>query len=71
MTHAIETRQPLPREWREAEQFGDDIVYLTAAELAELREQFSALLEPYRERADDLSRSPGRDLADQAEFRTP
>ncbi|MFD4569469.1 winged helix-turn-helix domain-containing protein [Streptomyces sp. NPDC058467] len=28
MTQAVETRQQLPREWREAEQFGDDVVYL-------------------------------------------
>lgn len=58
MTHAVETRQQLPPAWREAEQFGDDIVYLTAAELAELREQFSALLESYGERIDDPSRRP-------------
>ncbi|CDR18166.1 helix-turn-helix domain-containing protein [Streptomyces iranensis] len=58
MAHAIETRQQLPREWREAEQFGDDIVYLTAAELAQLRERLSALLEPYGERFNDASRRP-------------
>ncbi|MEV6171956.1 helix-turn-helix domain-containing protein [Streptomyces sp. NPDC051954] len=58
MTHAVETRRQLPREWREAEQFGDDIVYMTAAELAELRERFSALLDSYGERAEDPSRRP-------------
>jgi predicted ArsR family transcriptional regulator len=58
MTHAVETRRQLPREWREAEQFGDDIVYLTAAELTELRERYSALLDSYSERADDPSRRP-------------
>ncbi|MFI0982027.1 winged helix-turn-helix domain-containing protein [Streptomyces sp. NPDC021093] len=58
ITHAIETQQQLPREWREAEQFGDDLVYLTATELAELEEKFSKLLEPYGERFDDPSRRP-------------
>ncbi|MEV0469459.1 winged helix-turn-helix domain-containing protein [Streptomyces prunicolor] len=58
MTHAVETRQQLPREWREAEQFGDDIVYLTAAELAEVGERISMLLESYGERFDDPSRRP-------------
>ncbi|MFD4626505.1 winged helix-turn-helix domain-containing protein [Streptomyces sp. NPDC058475] len=58
MTQAVETRQQLPREWREAEQFGDDVVYLTAAELAELGEQFPVLLESCGERFDDPSRRP-------------
>ncbi|MDO0933407.1 helix-turn-helix domain-containing protein [Streptomyces sp. DG2A-72] len=58
MTHAIESRRLLPREWREAEQFGDDIVYLTAAELAELGERFSALLESYGARIDDPAQRP-------------
>ncbi|WP_326614428.1 helix-turn-helix domain-containing protein [Streptomyces scopuliridis] len=58
ITHAIETRRQLPREWREAERFGDEIVYLTAAELAELEERVSALLDSYGERFDDPSRRP-------------
>ncbi|MFF8618468.1 winged helix-turn-helix domain-containing protein [Streptomyces sp. NPDC015350] len=58
MTHALKTRRQLPREWRKAEQFGDEVVYLTAAELAELGERISALLEPYGERFDDRSQRP-------------
>jgi hypothetical protein len=58
MTHALKTRRQLPRAWREAEQFGDEVVYLTAAELAELGEQISVLLEPYHGRFDDRSQRP-------------
>lgn len=58
MRRAVETRRLLPREWREAEQFGDDVVYLTAAELAEIGERFTALLESYGERVNDPSRRP-------------
>ncbi|MFE9127745.1 winged helix-turn-helix domain-containing protein [Streptomyces sp. NPDC007148] len=58
MTHAIETRHQLPSEWRQVEWFGDDVVYLTAAELGDLRERFSVLLESYGERFDDPSRRP-------------
>ncbi|MFI0772716.1 winged helix-turn-helix domain-containing protein [Streptomyces sp. NPDC021218] len=58
ITHAIETRQRLPCEWREAEQFGDDIIYPAAAELAELEERVSALLESCGERFDDPSWLP-------------
>lgn len=39
VSHAAGTRQLLPRKWREVEQFGDDVVYLTAGELTELRER--------------------------------
>ncbi|WP_399882071.1 winged helix-turn-helix domain-containing protein [Streptomyces sp. BBFR51] len=58
MTHALKTRRQLPSEWRKAEQFGDEVVYLTAAELAELGERISKLLEPYGGRFDDRSQRP-------------
>lgn len=53
MTHAIDTRHQLPGEWRRAEWFGDDVVYLTAAELTEVGERFSEILGSYGERLDD------------------
>ncbi|MYW63059.1 hypothetical protein GTY65_03045 [Streptomyces sp. SID8379] len=58
MTEALETRRRLPREWREAEQFGDDVVHLTPAELADVTRQFSSLLESYDHRSDDPSQRP-------------
>ena len=36
-----------PAEWREAAQFGDSLLYLTAAELGELGGQIQSLLRPY------------------------
>lgn len=55
---AIETRQQLPRDWRDAEEFGDDVVFLTAAELAEVGDRIQALIEPYAERFDKPSLRP-------------
>jgi DNA-binding transcriptional ArsR family regulator len=37
-----------PREWQKAAHFGDDILYLTAGELARLGRRIDALLKPYR-----------------------
>ncbi|MBO1330196.1 helix-turn-helix domain-containing protein [Streptomyces sp. VRA16 Mangrove soil] len=58
MTHALRTRRELPPDWRAAEQFGDDLVYLTAAELADVARRFAELLEPYNDRFDDPSTRP-------------
>ncbi|TKA10810.1 winged helix-turn-helix domain-containing protein [Actinacidiphila oryziradicis] len=58
MTHAVEERGNLPQEWQEAEQYGDDMLYLTAGELKELGEKVTELLEPYTGRLGDPSRRP-------------
>lgn len=52
-----------PRAWQNAAQFGDEILYLTAKELARLRHQIDALLKPYRPRtAHRLQRPTGSRL---------
>ncbi len=49
-----------PPEWQEAAEFGDNILYLTAAELAELDQAIDALLEPFVHRLQDRdARPPG------------
>jgi predicted transcriptional regulator len=47
-----------PAEWREAAQFGDSLLHLTAAELKLLAEQIDALLKPFRGRESGTGRSP-------------
>ena len=52
-------RQPAETtEWREAAQFGDSLMYLTAPELHSLGEQLAALLKPYGNRAHDHAQRP-------------
>lgn len=46
----LDRRPEEPPEWQEASQFGDWLVYLTAAELAVLGQRMQALLEPYLDR---------------------
>ena len=45
-------------EWREAAQFGDSLLYLTAAELRELGGQIQVLLGPYAGRLEDRAGRP-------------
>lgn len=45
-------------EWREAAQFGDSLLYLTATEPRELGDQIQGLLRPYAGRLEDLARRP-------------
>jgi DNA-binding transcriptional ArsR family regulator len=45
-------------EWREAAQFGDTLLHLTAAELRELGDKIEGLVQPYRDRLEDASRRP-------------
>jgi len=45
-------------EWREAAQFGDSLLYLTAAELRELGGNMQDLLAPYEGRLEDRARRP-------------
>ncbi|WP_405853560.1 helix-turn-helix domain-containing protein [Streptomyces sp. NBC_00090] len=58
VTRAMENRQSLPKEWREAEQFGDSLLYLTPEELTGLGERIDALLRPYEGRESDPSLRP-------------
>ncbi|MEV4948581.1 helix-turn-helix domain-containing protein [Streptomyces sp. NPDC053755] len=55
---AMEDRRSLPREWREAEQLGDSLLYLTPAELTALGERVDDLLRPYEDRETDPSLRP-------------
>ncbi|MFJ7065688.1 helix-turn-helix domain-containing protein [Streptomyces sp. NPDC101115] len=55
---AVESRRTLPREWQEAEQYGDSLLYLTPEELAGLGRQMEELLRPYEERGTDAARRP-------------
>jgi hypothetical protein len=45
-------------EWREAAQFGDTLLYLTAAELRELGSKIDNLLQPYNGRLEDTATRP-------------
>ncbi|MFF5917500.1 winged helix-turn-helix domain-containing protein [Streptomyces flavochromogenes] len=58
VTRAMANRQRLPREWQEAEQFGDSLLHLTHEELADLGARIDALLRPYEARASDPSLRP-------------
>ncbi|MFF7774672.1 winged helix-turn-helix domain-containing protein [Streptomyces tanashiensis] len=58
VTKAMENRHRLPREWQEAEQFGDSLLHLTPEELAGLGERIGELLRPYEERGSDPSLRP-------------
>jgi DNA-binding transcriptional ArsR family regulator len=46
----LEARDSEPEAWQEAAQFGDSLVYVTAAELHELGRQHQALVEGYLDR---------------------
>jgi hypothetical protein len=47
-----------PAEWREAAQFGDTLLYLTAAELGELGGKVQSLVQPYLDRLEDATERP-------------
>ena len=47
-----------PAEWREAAQFGDTLLYLTAAELRELGAKMQSLVRPYTGRLEDPGARP-------------
>jgi DNA-binding transcriptional ArsR family regulator len=56
----LDARSAEPAEWQHAAQFGDTSVYVTAAELAELGEQVTALVDQYLDRqASPELRPPG------------
>ncbi|MDA8324493.1 MAG: helix-turn-helix domain-containing protein [Actinomycetota bacterium] len=54
----LEVRAAEPAEWQEAAELGDRLLYLTAAELAELGEQVRALTDRYLDRLTDPARRP-------------
>ena len=54
----IVSRSDEPVEWQEAASFGDVLLYLTAAELAELRRDLAQLAERYLERVGDSTLRP-------------
>ncbi|MFE9135586.1 winged helix-turn-helix domain-containing protein [Streptomyces sp. NPDC007355] len=58
VTRAMEKRHRLPREWREAEEFGDSLLHLTPEELTGLGERIDELLRPYEARTSDPSLRP-------------
>ncbi|MFI1655302.1 winged helix-turn-helix domain-containing protein [Streptomyces sp. NPDC020472] len=58
VTRALENRHRLPKEWREAEEFGDSLLHLTPEELTELGERMDELLRPYEARTSDPSLRP-------------
>ncbi|MFI6417988.1 winged helix-turn-helix domain-containing protein [Streptomyces sp. NPDC050842] len=58
VTRAIERRHTLPREWREAEQFSDYLLYLTPEELTGLGERIEELLRAFEGRESDPSLRP-------------
>jgi predicted transcriptional regulator len=45
-------------QWRQAAQFGDSLLHLTAAELRELGDRVQDLVQPYLERLGDASKRP-------------
>lgn len=45
-------------EWREAAQFGDTLLHLTAAELRDLGDKTQALIQPYLDRLEDPAKRP-------------
>jgi DNA-binding transcriptional ArsR family regulator len=51
-------RSAEPKAWQKAAHFGDEMLYLTAAELAELKRQIDALLGSYRRRTAQPGRRP-------------
>jgi DNA-binding transcriptional ArsR family regulator len=58
VTRWLTTQAGEPAEWREAAQFGDSLLNLTAAELSLLTEQIDALVRPFRHRSPGAGRTP-------------
>lgn len=54
----VATRGSEPPEWQDAAAFGDTLLYLTADELAGLRDALLALAAPFRERTGELESRP-------------
>lgn len=57
-TRWLAAKENEPAEWLEASQFNDRMLYLTAAELAEVAEQIKAMLDVYSDRTVDPARRP-------------
>ncbi|MFG3187688.1 winged helix-turn-helix domain-containing protein [Streptomyces omiyaensis] len=56
--NALAHRTGVPKEWREAEAFGDVLVYLTPDELTAVKERIDELFRPYEARQDDPALRP-------------
>ena len=56
--HYLDRESEYPPKWREASGIHDDVLHVTADELATVREQFQAMLSPYR-RLDRADRPAG------------
>gem|GEM_PF-274797 len=56
--HWLATRTAEPRRWQHAAHFGDEWLYLTAEELADLRHRINGILRPYRVRTIQPKRRP-------------
>ncbi len=59
MMRWVAAKASQPEEWREAAQFGDGLVWLTPAELADLAGRIGDLLEAYDGRTADPATRPG------------
>ncbi|MFF8836798.1 winged helix-turn-helix domain-containing protein [Streptomyces sp. NPDC015130] len=59
VVQAIGNRHALPKEWREAENFSDSVLYLTPEELRELGERMGELLQSYEGRESPSRRPEG------------
>ncbi|MFD9685724.1 winged helix-turn-helix domain-containing protein [Kitasatospora sp. NPDC059146] len=57
-TRWVQGQAQEPAEWRQAAQFGDTLLHLTAAELEELGGRIQDLMRPYLERLDDAGKRP-------------
>ncbi|GAA2007444.1 helix-turn-helix domain-containing protein [Catenulispora subtropica] len=58
VARAHRTADRLPPEWRDAEWFGDELLYLTPAELSELNQAIGKLVQPFHERNAAPERRP-------------
>jgi DNA-binding transcriptional ArsR family regulator len=61
-TEYVDTAAALPREWVAAGLSADTLLRLTAGELAELRDETTALLERWRDRSDEREAPDGAEL---------
>jgi DNA-binding transcriptional ArsR family regulator len=59
-TRWLDAKSGEPDEWQQSSHFNDRLLYLTAAELAELAEQVGELLDGYADRVVDPSLRPPR-----------
>jgi DNA-binding transcriptional ArsR family regulator len=72
MMRWLEAMPDEPAEWQQAAKFGDVFLYLTAAELTELRQQVGGLTDRYLDRlVDPAQRPPGARLVSYIQVAVP